>query len=266
MPFITQLLSTVALQIAGLFGIFFVFGFILSKLQEWTQTEYMNSVGWRGILWTAWIGTPIHEAGHAIMAKLFRHRIERFAIFAPNRNSGELGAVDHSFNPRSLYQRLGNFFIGAAPMIFGSLALFLLVRYLLPNGPSVLLPLVGITANSNLQEIPLHVFATLGQLFSFANIHSWSFYLFLYVSFAVASHLAPSKLDRGQIWGGFFWILLILIAANAVAMLVHRDITSYVLYINKYLAIFTVIFLYATIISLLHWCLIKVVLAPFKRN
>src|SRR3989338_7062997 len=115
-------LATVS-QIFGLFGIFFVCGFILSKTQTWTARIYARAVGWRGILWTAWIGTPIHELGHALVARLFRHRVNKISLFQPNQSTGNLGSVDHSFNPKSFYQRMGNFFIGAAPLFFGAAVL-----------------------------------------------------------------------------------------------------------------------------------------------
>ena len=107
-------------QLIGVLGIFFLFGWLLSIIQTWTQQKYHESVGWKGILWTAWLGTPIHEVGHMVFAKLFRHRIERVALFQPNEETGDLGSVGHSFAKYSLYQRIGNFFIGAAPLIFGS--------------------------------------------------------------------------------------------------------------------------------------------------
>ena len=61
LDFTLTLTKAVVIQITGVLGIFFVFGYVLAKLQEWTQKNYYLSVGWKGILWTDWFGTPIHE-------------------------------------------------------------------------------------------------------------------------------------------------------------------------------------------------------------
>jgi hypothetical protein len=263
MPFLLSLAKAIILQIIGVLGIFFAFGFVLSKLQQWTQENYERSVGWKGILWTAWLGTPIHELGHIIFAKIFLHKITRVALFEPNKDTGELGSVDHSYKKYSLWQRLGNFFIGAAPMIFGSFFLVVLLYLLVPNGKEIFLPLT-----SNINTLPSFLNAikqTLQNLFILENLKAWNFWLFVYVSFCIASHLAPSKQDRKGMWGGFFWIIILLIITNLIALFFHADLTQYILKTNQYLGIFTAIFTYTLIISFLHWLLSVIVLRPFSK-
>jgi len=256
---ILLLLKTVFIQLISIFGIFFVLGFILSVIQTATQNIYHRSVGWKGILWTAWLGTPVHELGHAFFAILFHHKITHIALFSPNESTGELGQVDHSYRKYSFFPRLGNFFIGSAPMIFGSIILVVLLYYLLPNGKLIFLPLTS--GDGLLSSILL----TLQNLFSYHNLQSWQFWLFLYLSFCIASHLAPSKIDRQGMWGGLFWLILLLLVINLVALLLGVDITNYILHINQYLGIFTAIFIYAIIISIIHFVLVWVVLRLFRK-
>lgn len=260
---ILLLAKAVLTQILGVFGIFFIIGFILSKLQEWTQKNYVRSVGWKGILITAWLGTPIHELGHVLFAKIFRHKIARFSLFQPNKATGGLGHVEHSFNKYSLWQRLGNFFIGAAPMIFGSMILVAMLYFLLPNGKDVFVPLAK--TQTSLANIASALKQTLANLFALENLKSWSFWLFLYLSFCVSAHIAPSQDDRRGMWRGFFWIVLILIIANIIAALLKTDITEHILKINHYLGTFIGIFIYTAIISLLHFVLSAILLRPFKK-
>src|SRR3989338_7078705 len=177
--FLLGILQTTVVQLIGILGLFFILGFILSKLQEWTQRNYQRSIGWKGILWTAWIGTPFHELGHAFFVKLFRHQITRIALFQPNQATGELGQVEHRYNPASLYQKIGNFFIGAAPLIFGSLLLWLLARYLLPNGEAIFAPLARI--ESSLTSLARVASQALFNLFAVENLRAWNFWLFLYI-------------------------------------------------------------------------------------
>jgi hypothetical protein len=261
--FLITLGKTVVIQIIGLFGIFFVFGIILSILQKKTHQIYMQTIGWKGILWTAWIGTPIHEFGHAFFAKLFRHKIVEISVFKPNEETGELGHVEHTFKKFSLYQRIGNFFIGSAPMIFGSIFLVLMLYFLLPNGKEIFQPLQNNT--SSIFIIFTSVAKTLWNLFSIENITAWNFWLFLYMSFAIASHIAPSKKDRQGMWGGLFWLILILIIINAIALYLETDITKYILAINQYLGIFIAVFTYALIISIIHYILASIILKPFRK-
>jgi len=261
--FLLGILQTTVVQLIGILGLFFILGFILSKLQEWTQRNYQRSIGWKGILWTAWIGTPFHELGHAFFVKLFRHQITRIALFQPNQATGELGQVEHRYNPASLYQKIGNFFIGAAPMIFGSIVLWLLVRWLLPDGESVFVPLLAATGSfSHLRQA---LSESVSSLFTLDHLHNWSFWLFIYISFSIASHLAPSKIDRQSMWSGLRWIFGILLLINFFAVILRVDITNYLLRTTQSLTILTAIFLYAILISAIHWLLSAMVLRPWRK-
>jgi hypothetical protein len=264
MEYFITLLKAVGFQLVGVLGIFFLFGYILAKLQEWTQQKYHRSVGWKGILWTAWIGTPIHELGHAFFAKIFRHKINHISLFQPNETTGGLGHVEHSYKKYSLYQRIGNFFIGAAPMIWGSFFLVIMLYFLVPNGKEIFVPLT--TEPGSFLVFITSLKQTFLNLFALENISTWNFWLFLYMSFCVASHIAPSKQDRRGMWKGFRWIVLILIIINAITLGLGVDITKYILGINQYLGILFAIFAYATIISLLHLLLSTILLYPFRKR
>lgn len=68
---------------------------------------------------TAVIGTPVHELGHAMMCPIFGHRIERVKLWSPRARNGMYGFVEHSYNRRNLWARLGNLFIGIGPIVSG---------------------------------------------------------------------------------------------------------------------------------------------------
>ncbi len=261
--FILLLAKSVLTQILGVLGIFFLFGFILSKLQEWTQRNYARSIGWKGILWTAWFGTPIHEWGHVFFAKIFHHKIHKIALFKPSKETGGLGYTEHSYNPRSFYQSAGNFFVGAAPMIWGSLILFIMLYFLLPNGKEVFTALSQ--TNGTIMGMIDSIKNTLFLLFALANLKTWTFWLFLYLSFCLASHVAPSRLDRKQMWQGFFMIMVVLVVINIIALAMKIDLTQYILKLNQYLGSLAVIFTYTILISFLHLILSTIILRPFRK-
>ncbi|PIZ95507.1 MAG: hypothetical protein COX81_00760 [Candidatus Magasanikbacteria bacterium CG_4_10_14_0_2_um_filter_37_12] len=257
------LVKITLLQLLGVFGIFFLLGYILSFLQNATHRNYQNTIGWKGIIWTAWFGTPIHELGHVFFAKIFFHKINSVRIFEPNRETGGLGHVDHSYNKQNVYQSIGNFFIGAAPMIWGGIILAFVVYFLLPNGKEILTPSMSETLAFG-TVIPTIKNIFLG-LFTFENITSWNFWLFLYISFCIASHMAPSKQDRIGMWKGFVWIVILLLIINIFALLLKQDPTTYILKMGQYLSIFTTIFIYAAVISLCHLIISEIFLWPFQK-
>ena len=262
--FLIAILEALGLQILVLFGLFFFLGFILTILQEQTAKNYYRSVGWNGILWTAWIGTPVHELSHAFFAILFRHRVVSVKLFAPNRETGELGEVQHSYDPRSLYQVAGNFFIGAAPLIGGSCALALLAYLVLPQTGVALEPLIANV--TSLPQILESSWNLLKQIFTPQSVASWQFWLCLYLSFCISSHLAPSKIDRRQMWHGFGWLIVVLILFNLVGALFQYNSTQLIFQAAGYLSILTALLLYASLVSLCHFLLSWVVLSPLRRR
>lgn len=81
------------------------------------------------------IGVIIHELSHLIMAIIFHHHIESFQLLHIPRNPDDrgLGYVSHVWNDESTYQKIGNVFIGVAPVIGCSLVMLLSTRYLVPG-------------------------------------------------------------------------------------------------------------------------------------
>ncbi|OGH68751.1 MAG: hypothetical protein A3J66_03460 [Candidatus Magasanikbacteria bacterium RIFCSPHIGHO2_02_FULL_47_14] len=256
-------LRTLALEIVGLFGIFFALGFVLSKLQTAVQTNYHRTIGWKGILLTAWIGTPIHEISHIFFAKIFRHRITHVSLFKPNKITGNLGHVEHSYNSLSLYQRIGNFFIGVAPMVGGSLVLAILLFFLVPNARDIYHTIDGIT-HDGLRAVT-RVPEIIKLLFADANIQEKSFWIFLFVSFCIAAHIAPSKQDQKEMWGGFLSFAALLALLNIIPFLLHVDPLQYVARISVVLSVCVTLLIYALLVSFIHYIFTLVILRiPFR--
>lgn len=250
-------------QLAAVLGFFMVLGFILSFLQRFTQRQYYESIGWLGILWTAWIGTPVHELSHWLAAKIFRHHIDSLSLFKPNFASGKLGEVIHSYNPRNPYHQIGNFFIGAAPIIGGVVVLSLLFRWLLPNGQE-LLNQISTLQLPNLPKLFTDIFHLTTNLFSSENMQSWRFWLFIYLSFAVSSHLAPSWADQKTMWRGFVWLALTLFITNAILAWLQKPLPANFTYTSLPFLVWA--FWYAVIVSSLHALVSVVIFWPFKRR
>ncbi len=261
--FLITVLKVSGEQLGAVLGFFMALGFVLSLLQKFTQRQYYQSIGWLGILWTAWIGTPIHEISHWLVAKIFRHHIDYVSLFKPNYESGKLGEVGHSYNPRNLYHQIGNFFIGAAPIIGGVIVLSLLFRWLLPNGID-LINKINTLSIVNWQKALQDVVQLTKDLFSVANIHSWRFWLFVYLSFAVSSHLAPSWSDQKTMWKGFVWLALVLIIVNGILFWLKKPLANNFTYTSLPWLVWS--FWYAAVVSTIHAVVSFIFFLPFKRR
>ena len=263
LPFLSTLFLAVFTQIVATIGIFFVFGSLLSYIQQKTQEQYFRTIGWKGILWSGWLGTPLHELSHAFFAWLFRHKIQKISLFHPDEETGQLGSVNHSYEKWNVYQRIGNFFVGAAPLITGPIVLVILLYALIPNAQAIFLPLTH--SFTSLSPLLAALTQTMQNLFSLTHLQTWQFWLFLYLSFCVVVHMAPSKPDLRNMLNGFTWVVGVLVIMNALFLFLHIDITTDVVQLLQFLSIFTTLFIYATALSAIHFVLSFFLLAPFRK-
>lgn len=252
------------IEVGGILGIFFLFGIVLSLLEQRIQRQYQQTLGWKSILWTAWIGTPVHELSHVLIAKFFFYRIHEIKLFQPNKENGTLGYIEYSYNKWNPWQRIGEFFVGAAPMIVGSAILFFIFTIGIGQQNSTT-GLLQLSTQSD-STIMLHtVQQSFLGLFQKENLRSPIFWMWIYISFCIVTHIAPSKRDRRAMWSGFIIIIILILAANTVAYILHKDISASVLYIKKYLGIFTMIYTYTLLVSLLHFIIISLIVYPIKK-
>jgi len=153
------------------------------------------------------IGVPVHELGHALFAVIFRHKITDIKLFDPNGPNGSLGHVSHSYNKKSLYQNIGNFFIGIGPVILGSLVLYA-ISALLFNVSTGSTEGNEQVASGQIALIFERGWALIKEIFT-----SGSFlksFIFLYLVFAIGSNITLSKPDISGAKKGFGFLALFL--------------------------------------------------------
>ena len=204
-------------QVALILGPLALAAGALHLVENQLTGRLVSRLGWRSIWLTGWLGVPLHELSHAATCLLFGHKVKRMRLFAPDRATGRLGDVQHAYDPKSPWQQLGRFFIGIAPLLGGSLALWALSATLGPAG-------VGfepLAAGSGPAEAASAAVAQGAALFrGLADpdvLGRWTTWVFLYLCLCVGAHMAPSGTD---IKGGAFGLALALAALLAVNVVV----------------------------------------------
>jgi hypothetical protein len=181
------------------------------------------------MIFVSFPGVCTHELGHYFMARIFRHSIIKWRLFEYNPSSGSLGYVHHGYNENSIYQTVGNFFIGMAPLITGSLVIYLLVGYFF--GSSSLNPFETNTVY-NLEEantvlvnymtsFSFYESATkelFEKIWLYAMESPWKGMGILILMISIALHSSPSRSDlQGALSGGVS-VTIVAFLVNTVAL------------------------------------------------
>lgn len=252
-----ELLKLTIISTLGIVGAFIVFGFLIGVIERQTEVNLYGKFGEKSVIITGLIGTTVHEFSHYIMCKLFLHKVIDVKFFSIKVKRNELGHVSHSYNKRSLYQRVGNFFIGIAPILFGTLIIILLFKVLLPenfNNTIINLNLKEYLNLANNFSIITFIIDLLRDsmiivlsLFKIANLISFKFWIFLFLAISISTHMSLSKADLKNSIDGIIFIFIISFIINGIMMIINvssADIFSFILVYN----IMVVVFLFFAII------------------
>jgi len=236
-------------QILWLWGAFFLIGFALYFISNLRSKAFAASIGHKAELFlTGWIGIPVHEMGHAVFCFIFRHKITEAKFFSP-KEDGTMGFVKHEFNPKSSYQKIGNFFIGIAPMLFGTVVIYALLGILFPE----YLPeeLTGSIAGTS--------WGIFRNFFRFASFSDLRFWIFIYLSLGIASHMKLSVQDFKGATSGFITLLALIFLINLIANIFFdfglKSISVsqwFTTQVNVLLSLLYSIMLYALVLSVLY--------------
>ncbi len=258
--FLYQLLFTV--------GIIVAFGLLLVFTQRAFCAVIGEDKGYKILLATGIVGTPIHELSHALMCIVFGHRIEEIKLYQPNDEDGTLGYVNHSYNENNLYQQIGNFFIGVAPILCGSGALMLLMYLLVPDlFVSFQLILSDFTAQSSLSfgDFFSLLGVVLGSLFAVENLANILWWAFILLALMISSHMGLSGADVRNGFKGFLFLAAALLVvdaalyffAPAVLHTMTATMTSFSLYIVGFLILAGVFSVLSVVVAFVFKLLFK---------
>ena len=181
-----------------LYGIvpWLVAALILQLISNSLRTSLGRFCGIKPYIYLTFPGVMLHELSHAFFCIIFKHKIVDMKLFSPEED-GTLGYVNHQYNPKSIYQRMGNFFIGTGPIWGGVTAILLLTCWLLP-------------------QLTLDLNTIKQTVFAFDFWKSYKPWLWLYCVFTIFSHITLSPPDlRGAADG-----LVVLVTATVLLCLI----------------------------------------------
>ena len=282
--FIVVILSKTIIDLFRLFGSIIMFGFILYVLSSLTRRIFAKTLGSKTEVYlTGWIGTPIHELSHALFCLIFRHKINDIKLF--NTKSDTIGYVLHSYDSRSWYQQIGNFFIGVGPIIIGTLIVYLLFILLAPELKSNIFKMPHVQYKQMFNsEILSVLYYTVSNIFvytynifiniiknviTYSSFKSITFWIFLYLSISIASHMELSPADLSHAWKGMIVIFAVSLILNTFLILIKIflkiDIPDSVyISINKLLETYNMILIFSSIISLFNVIISYLILTPIN--
>ena len=271
--FVKDLLLATLGQMASLFLGMFIFGLLIHFISQLTFKSLGNAFGPGGTYVVAWLGTPIHELGHALFCLIFLHRIDEIRFFKPDPVTGTLGYVYHTWNPKNPWAVLGNFFIGVGPMVLGCGVLFALFYFLIPDSGSawnsIITNVSGIEKGSPIVSYLIvfreSVLAIARLIFTLSNLSLWQFWVFLYLSICVASNIRLSPADIKGSLSGLGCIVLPFLIVNLIFLATGYSSDKVIPYTASVLGGVYSLLILALIMVLIGFVLIYLLSAIFYR-
>lgn len=234
----------------------------LSEASQKTGYKLLGEKLFMGIF--GWLGTAIHETGHAVFALIFFHKITDMKLFSLKNKTGTIGYVSHTWNSRNPVQAFGNFFIGIGPILFGSFIL-LITTYLLFSFSPFQLKLSPVSPESFSGFAPVQqLIAETGdglnhfftEIFAGGSGSWWKILLFLYLVFATGSSVSLSVEDIKGAFKGFLIFVGILTIFNLLTIWIGSFATDFFRFISSWFSIFYFLMIISILLNLLFLLLL----------
>lgn len=259
MDFIIELMIKTCIGTIYLTGMIILVGLFLGILRTESMKNFQRSFGINYVMLTGFIGVPIHEFSHAVAALFFGHKITAIKLFQRPDENGTLGYVSHSYNPRNLYQQVGNFFIGVAPIFGGTFAIIALMRLIIPISYNEFINIVvknlyiKALNKTTIDGIVISYGALIKGIFTLKNFENPYFYIYLFLGICISSHISLSYADMKGASKGVSVIFLILLVLNIFSLskfVVASNIIKYNILLIGFLIVAVLLSLITFFVSL----------------
>ncbi len=224
-------------QLLTLVAPLLLFGWLIHLVGKVLERSAVRLLGLHVYLYAiGWIGTMVHELGHAALCPVFGHKITGMRLFSFNARHRDAGYVSHSYSRGNIWHLAGNFFISVGPLALGTLVIFVLLRFLaaLPLSPlGVLTGGSGLNLDTGaglsdwLGRSGALLWEQTGNLLAAVDWTSWRTYAALWLVLSVGSGMTLSPQDLKAAGGGLGIILLVLLVVNLIAAVLGYSAPDY---------------------------------------
>jgi len=213
-----------------------------------------------------WLGCSVHELSHAFFAIIFGHKINEIELFKPASNGESLGHVSHSYNKKSIYQKIGNFFIGISPLLSGGIVLFvsvlLIFRFDILELSSFSIRPPVFTDIVLLKQLALSIWNSLMSFFTIVFTGSgsswWKSALLIYILYSTGSSMTLSKSDVGSAFSGFLWVVILFLVFNLLTLWIGNFAAEFLSRTVKYVSGFYFLLILSLVANLLFLAILLV--------
>ena len=230
-----------------------IYGIIIAFINKKNASNLKRSSKWWLYTALGFIGTPIHELSHLIFNLLFFHKITEVALYRPKKSKkdGVLGYVNFTYNQKSIYQNIGLFFSGIAPMIGGCAVLFLLMK-LLPDvfGALEYTTLDKLDIIDILLKLKNNMLININYIFTKYNSLQ-NLIIFIVLSFAISTHMHISTQDLKNATIGLIILEILFFVISIFLKIFNLNfLTNFLLIVASYMISFFTMGLIFSLISL----------------
>lgn len=261
-------------QLLILFGPLILLAIIMNQFSKRNEIYSIRLMGMKKYLYIfGWLGTAVHETGHAVFALIFGHRIREVKLFSLNPYDQRLGYVNHEYNPGSIYQQTGNFFIGIGPVLFGSVVLFLisylLFHFSINNSRELIITTETFKSFASVKVLFSGVFNNLDGftsiLFNNMSENWWKIIIFIYLCFSIGGSITLSKADISSSVKGFIYIAIFFLIINLLTLWLGNFINHFINFVSPWMAYIYVLLIITIGINAIFFIILWLI-TRFKRN
>ena len=263
-----SVLLNVLIQLFYFLGSVYLVGFFISKISAAFYNLFKSKVVCYVL---GVIGTPVHELSHAFMCILFGHKVTEMKLFQIDDEDDKLGYVKHSYNPKNIYHQIGNYFIGVAPILIGTLVICLFMRLMVPNAYFEVSDHINNMVSSSKSGFSFSMFVYGFGIIKalFTNITSFFWWLvFMFMLLCISMHMSLSVADIKNSVRAIPFIALILLVVNGLVRIISKNaylgFTAFMHTMGSYLISFLMLSLIFSIIVLVIAFLIRFIVVSIK--
>ena len=253
MEFIINYFSLVIIFFATMFG----FGLFNAIIERQANTYIYACFGKLGLWLTSFIGTTVHELGHAFFVILNGQKINKIKLFpkiSDFDNNPQLGYVNYSHS-NTFWGMLSMFFIGIGPILFGPITILVLMKLLIPSTYFVVFDKINEFLSSGNIEVLRMLFEVIGSFIKgFLNVETLTsvrFYIFLYLAGSIACHTTLSLADIKGALRGFLFLLFGIFAFGFIVTFISGIQTQTINLISIVCCFFVILYIMSLAFSLI---------------